>query len=74
MGMLTQESCPPVFRYHPPLAARLVEVAALQPGMAVLDVACGTGLVLTDAAGAVGATGRVVGVDLSAEMLKQVPS
>ena len=45
----------------------------MQPGMAVLDVACGTGLVLMDAAAAVGPSGSVVGVDLSAEMLKQVP-
>ena len=60
-------------RYHPPLAKRLLELAALRPGMAVLDVACGTGLVLLDAAAAVGPAGRVAGVDLSAQMLKQVP-
>ncbi len=59
-------------RYHPPLAERLLELAALRPGMAVLDVACGTGLVLLDAAAAVGPSGRVAGVDLSAQMLKQV--
>ncbi len=59
-------------RYHPPLAKRLLELAALRPGMAVLDVACGTGLVLLDAAAAVGPSGRVTAVDLSAQMLKQV--
>ena len=58
-------------RYHPPLAARLVELTELRPGMAVLDVASGTGLVLLAAAAAVGPAGRAVGVDLSAEMLKQ---
>jgi ubiquinone/menaquinone biosynthesis C-methylase UbiE len=58
--------------YHPPLAARLVELAELRPNMAVLDVACGTGLVLLAAAAEVGPIGRAVGVDISAEMLKQV--
>ena len=58
-------------RYHPPLARRLLELAPPRAGTAALDIACGTGLVLLDAAAAVGPSGRVVGVDLSAEMLKR---
>jgi ubiquinone/menaquinone biosynthesis C-methylase UbiE len=44
--------------------------AALAPGERVLDVACGTGLVSLPAAAAVGAAGRVVGVDLSGQMVE----
>ena len=44
-------------------------MAALRPGQRVLDVACGTGLVTFAAATAVGASGGVVGVDLSAAMV-----
>lgn len=43
--------------------------AALRDGDAVLDVACGTGLVTYAAAAAVGAAGRVLGVDLSDRMI-----
>ena len=49
--------------------ARLLEFAALAPGERVLDVACGTGLVSLEAAGAVGARGHVLGVDLSERMI-----
>jgi ubiquinone/menaquinone biosynthesis C-methylase UbiE len=37
--------------------------------MRVLDVACGTGAVLVQAAGLVGPTGLVVGVDLAEPMV-----
>lgn len=47
----------------------LLAGAALVPGERVLDVACGTGLVSFAAARAVGADGRVVGVDLSGSMV-----
>lgn len=47
----------------------LLDAAALAPGERVLDVACGTGLVALEAARAVGATGWVVGVDLSDRMV-----
>ena len=53
-----------------PAQALLQKVAALAPGQRVLDVACGTGLVSFDAAHAVGLQGRVVGVDLSGEMVE----
>jgi ubiquinone/menaquinone biosynthesis C-methylase UbiE len=48
---------------------RLLSMAALRPGERVVDVACGTGLVTFAAAAAVGSEGRVVGVDVSDEMI-----
>ncbi|MFQ5915095.1 MAG: methyltransferase domain-containing protein [Nitrospinota bacterium] len=52
-----------------PLAADLVELASLQPGERVLDVACGTGAVARLAAQRVGARGRLMGLDLNSGML-----
>lgn len=49
--------------------AALISHASLIPGERVLDVACGTGLVAFAAARAVGAGGRVVGIDLSDRMV-----
>lgn len=49
----------------------LLEAAALTAGERVLDVACGTGLVSFAAANAVGATGQVVGIDLSERMVSR---
>ncbi len=50
-------------------APELVELAGVQPGERVLDVACGTGVVTRLLADRVGSTGRVVGLDLNAGML-----
>jgi len=50
-------------------AAPLLDAAAVRPGQAVLDVACGTGILARTAAERVGPTGRVVGVDTSDGML-----
>jgi SAM-dependent methyltransferase len=50
-------------------AAYLVEAAGVVPGQAVLDVACGTGIVSRAAADRLGGRGRVVGVDLNEGML-----
>jgi len=50
-------------------ARRLVGAADLGPGLRVLDVACGTGVVARAAAEAVGPAGTVVGVDLNEAML-----
>jgi ubiquinone/menaquinone biosynthesis C-methylase UbiE len=54
--------------YFPIYARRLVELARIQPGHRVLDVACGRGAVLFAAAEATGETGSVLGIDISAEM------
>jgi ubiquinone/menaquinone biosynthesis C-methylase UbiE len=55
-----------------PAQKLLLDLASLAPGEQVLDIACGTGLVTFPAARAVGPRGRVVGTDLSAEMIKTV--
>jgi SAM-dependent methyltransferase len=52
-----------------PAQCRLLSLAALQPGEAVLDVACGTGLVTLCAAEKVGPTGSVTGTDISDRMV-----
>ncbi len=52
------------------LGARLVEWADLAPGESVLDVGCGRGATLFPAAERVGPSGRVLGVDLSNEMVE----
>jgi ubiquinone/menaquinone biosynthesis C-methylase UbiE len=48
---------------------RLVELAGVRAGDAVLDVGCGRGAVLVPAAARVGESGRAVGVDLSPAMV-----
>jgi ubiquinone/menaquinone biosynthesis C-methylase UbiE len=62
-----RELVPAVFG---PWARRVVELAALQPGLRVLDVACGTGVVARLAANVVGLDGRVVALDLNPSMLR----
>ncbi|TVP56426.1 MAG: methyltransferase domain-containing protein [Gemmatimonadales bacterium] len=54
-----------------PAQNALLEMAALQPGDEVLEVACGSGLVTVRAAEAVGPSGRVVATDLSEGMLER---
>ncbi len=51
-----------------PIAAGLAEALALASGERVADLGCGKGAFLFPAARAVGATGRVVGIDISSGM------
>lgn len=53
-----------------PAQDRLLEMAELQPGDSVVDVACGTGLVTFLAADAVGSQGTVLGTDISRGMIE----
>ncbi len=50
---------------------RLVELFSPAPGAHVLDIATGTGAVLLPAARRVGPQGRVIGIDLSSEILRE---
>ena len=52
-----------------PMAADLVDRAAPRSGDRVLDIACGTGILVRTAADRVGQSGRVAGVDLNPSML-----
>lgn len=52
-----------------PVADDFLEVADLQPGERVLDVACGTGVVTRLATERVGAAGSVAGLDVNPGML-----
>jgi SAM-dependent methyltransferase len=56
----------PLFR---PFAEGIIQDLALTPGESVLDIACGTGIVARVAREQVGEDGRVVGVDISPDML-----
>ena len=50
-------------------ADHVVDAAGVRPGLAVLDVACGTGAVTRIAAERLGGSGRIVGLDLNEGML-----
>ena len=52
-----------------PVSGELLHTARCEPGMRVLDVACGTGVVTRAAAEQVGPTGSVTGVDVAPDML-----
>jgi ubiquinone/menaquinone biosynthesis C-methylase UbiE len=52
-----------------PIAQGLVRLADPQPGERVLDLGCGRGAALFRLAEAVGESGRVTGIDLSANMI-----
>jgi O-methyltransferase/aklanonic acid methyltransferase len=65
----TYDRIGPQFFAH--FGQRLVERAHLTPGAEVLDVAAGRGAVLFAAAQQVGPSGRVRGIDLSADMVRE---
>lgn len=56
--------------FFTPMGAELVRRAGIRPGEHVLDVGCGRGAVLLNAAAAAGPTGRVVGTDLAPAMVE----
>jgi len=58
-------------RFFSHFGRRLVELAQIPSGADVLDVAAGRGAVFYPAAEQVGPNGHVVGIDLSAEMVRQ---
>jgi SAM-dependent methyltransferase len=60
----------PALSYLARIGARAVELAELAPGAHVIDAACGTGHASLPAAERVGSTGRVIGVDLAANLLE----
>ncbi|MHA1566848.1 MAG: class I SAM-dependent methyltransferase [Alphaproteobacteria bacterium] len=53
-----------------PAQSLMLNMASLQPGEHVLDVACGTGLISFRVAHAVGPEGSVFGTDISGEMVE----
>jgi SAM-dependent methyltransferase len=53
-----------------PIVDSVIGRAKLNPGESVLDLGCGTGSIALGAAGIVGPTGQVIGIDLSNEMLE----
>jgi ubiquinone/menaquinone biosynthesis C-methylase UbiE len=53
------------------LAPRVLAAARVSPGMRVLDVACGTGIVTRAAAALVGPAGHVTATDISPAMIEQ---
>jgi ubiquinone/menaquinone biosynthesis C-methylase UbiE len=57
-----------------PYTQRLLELAGLKPGMRVLDVGCGAGDVAMLAAGIVGPSGSVTGIDRSGDPVELAAS
>jgi ubiquinone/menaquinone biosynthesis C-methylase UbiE len=56
-------------RLSEPIRRRAIERLSLRPGDTVVDVACGTGLSFELLERGVGPEGRVIGIDLSPDML-----
>jgi SAM-dependent methyltransferase len=50
-------------------APRLIEIAGVEAGQRILDVACGTGIVARTAADRLAGSGQVIGLDLNPAML-----
>jgi len=53
------------------LGLKIVRQAKIKLGDTVVDVGCGTGFLTSQAAKAVGKKGKVIGIDLSEEMVKK---
>src|SRR6516165_10444221 len=57
--------------HFPPLGRRLVDLAQIPRGVTALDVATGRGAILFPLAEAIGAQGKVIGVDISPGMVEE---
>ena len=53
-----------------PVRARAIELLRIRSGDTVLDIGCGTGLSFPAIEGSIGATGSIVGIEQSPEMLE----
>ena len=58
-------------RFFPAMGKRVVEIADIQPGHRVLDVAAGRGALLFAAAKKAGTNGEVIGIDLADSMVRE---
>jgi len=58
-------------RFFSGMGKRLVEIADIQPGQRVLDVAAGRGALLFPAANKAGSKGEVIGIDLADSMVRE---
>ena len=65
-GLLEAQTLDPFLRT---VARRSLELLRIGPGARVLDVGCGTGVLLPALAELVGSTGKVVGLDYSPDLL-----
>ena len=63
----TRIFCGPIRRDY-----TLIDMAGIQPGMRVLDLACGAGSQTIQTAKRVGPSGSIVASDISATMLESV--
>lgn len=59
----------PLDRQLAPLGGRAIEALAPRPGERILDIGCGAGAASVELARAVGASGSVLGIDLSRPLL-----
>lgn len=55
--------------FHPKQAADYLRWMNITPGLKILDLACGTGAITIPAARDIGPSGKVIGVDISADSL-----